>query len=443
MWMHFAIFCSMELEKSNSHRHAEAEIAAFAHPRYKYPRESTHSSILPSSPKGYQSNNVCTGHQQCFFFEGTLAVNPFTNVNRLDVFRNLSSSCGGSQLSSSIRESSSCSPSVSSKCAPTPSSIPVQVSVHTCAATQLTHPFPRNDLRPHFSSKALPILNSHPGICQPLHFDDSITPCKARNQLRISQRKTIEERSMTLQQSNILPATNHPYLNEKASIVSAIGLGCKTTHLNHVAQSNMDHVTSLTGGGVVPNPSFLSHSEQRKTSEWEMGKITGLNAGNRAFDLEEKSPFDMDEELKRSLYDIIDVEENCPFLSISRLSPNEDNIELSYCDLIDNHLSFSPVAGRTSEMKSPLNFDMASPTNISNVGSYSPSSVCSILRGSMKNIESMDFNSCHRRQLHGKQEQLQTQLKQYHTQSERGISDQSSSQSQMWHYNKKAEDSWI
>ena len=75
MWMHFAIFCSMELEKSNSHRHVEAELAAFAHPRFKYPRESTHSSILPSSPKGYQSNNIHISHQQCFFFEGTLAVN--------------------------------------------------------------------------------------------------------------------------------------------------------------------------------------------------------------------------------------------------------------------------------------------------------------------------------------------------------------------------------
>ena len=99
---------------------------------------------------------------------------------------------------------------------------------------------------------------------------------------------------------------------------------------------------------------------------------------------------DLDEELKRSLYDLIDVDETCPFFNISRLSPSEDNIELSYCDLTDNYLSFSPVSGRTPEMRSPLNFDMASPTNISNVGSYSPSSVSSILSGSMKNIQSMD-----------------------------------------------------
>ena len=122
---------------------------------------------------------------------------------------------------------------------------------------------------------------------------------------------------------------------------------------------------------------------------------------------------------------MIDVDETCPFSNISRLSPSEDIIELSYCDLTDNHLSFSPVAGQTPEIKSPLNFEMASPTNISNVGSYSPSSVSSILRGSMKNILSMDFNSCHRRQVHGNQEQLQILLSQYHLQSER-ISDQSS-----------------
>ena len=76
---------------------------------------------------------------------------------------------------------------------------------------------------------------------------------------------------------------------------------------------------------------------------------------------------DLDEELKRSLYDIIDVEETCPFFNFSRLSPSEDNIELSYCDLTDNYLRFSPVSGRTPEIKSPLNFDMASPTNVSNV----------------------------------------------------------------------------
>ena len=90
---------------------------------------------------------------------------------------------------------------------------------------------------------------------------------------------------------------------------------------------------------------------------------------------------DLDEELKRSLYDLIDVDETCPFFNISRLSPSEDNIELSYCDLTDNYLSFSPGSGGAPEIKSPLNLDMASPTNISNVGSYSPSSVSSILRG--------------------------------------------------------------
>ena len=177
-------------------------------------------------------------------------------------------------------------------------------------------------------------------------------------------------------------------------------------------------------------------------SEWEMRKITSLNAGNRASNLEEKSPFDMDEELKRSLYDLIDLEESSPSFNISRMSSSEDNIELSYCDLTDNHLSFSPVAGQTPEIKSPLNFEMASPTNISNVGSYSPSSVCSILRGPLKNTESMNFNSRHR-QVYGKQEQLQTESRQYYTQSQRGISDQSACQFQIWHYNKKAEDSWI
>ena len=422
----------MELEKSNSHGHAEAEIAAFAHPGYKYPLESAHTLILQSSPKGYQSNNVHTSHQQCFFLEGTLAVNPFTNVNRLDVFRKLSCGGEGSELLLSTRESTSCPSSVSQKFSP------AQVLHDAGAPTQLAYSCTQYHLQPHFSSKDLFMPSPRPGICQPLRFDDSFTPCKAKNLFHIEQQKTIAERRMTLQQSNILPATSNPYLNEK---VSAIGLGCKASHLNHAVLSGVDHVTSLTVACAVPKSSSLSHSEERRTSEWEMGKITSLKAGSRALNSEGKGFFYMDEELERSLYDLIDLEESSPSFNISRMSSSEDNIELSFCDLTDNYLRVSPVAGRTSKMKSPLNFEMASPTNISNVGSYSPSSVCSILRGPLKNTESMNFNSRHR-QVNGKQEQFQTQSRQYHMQSER-ISDQSAIQSQMWHYNKKAEDSWI
>ena len=207
MWMHFVIFCSMELENANSHRHAVAEIAAFAHPGYKYPLGSTHSMILPSSPKGYQSKNLHTSHRQCFFFEGTLAVNPFTNINRLDVFRNLSCGGGGSQLLLSTRESTSCSSTVSSECASTtPSSSPAQVSLDARARSGRVYPFPRNDLQSHFISEDLPILNPHPGICQPLHFDDSITPCKAEILSQISQQKgdVIDEHNIiTLLRNNV------------------------------------------------------------------------------------------------------------------------------------------------------------------------------------------------------------------------------------------------
>ena len=439
MWMHFAIFCSMELENANSHRHAEAGIAAFAHPGYKYPLESDDSMILPpSSPKGYQSKNLHTGHQQCFFLEGTLAVNPFTNVNLLDVFRNLSCGGEGSELLFSTRESTSCSPSVSSKCASTQKSSPAQVILDTLPRTEHAYAFPRNHLQSQLRSNMdFPILNPHSGICQPLHFDDSLTPCKVKNLLH-HKGKDIDDHNITVQHSKILPAASHPYFNEKASTVSAIGLGCKATHLNHVVFSGVDHVTSFTVAGAVPNPTFLSHSEQSRTSVCEMGKITSVDAGNRAFDLEKKGPFDMDEEQKRSLYDLINVDESSPSFNDCRFTPSADHTELSYCDLDDNYLSFSPVASRTPEIKSPLNFDVARPTNISNMSCYNPSSVCSILRGSSKNIQSLDLKSCHR-QLYVKEEQSQTKSRQYYMQCER-ILDQSTCRSQMWQFNKKSED---
>ena len=402
MWMHFVIFCSMELENGKSHRHAEAEIAAFAHPGYRYPLESAHTLILPSSAKGYQSKNLHTGHQQCFFLEGTLAVNPFTNVSRLDVFKNLS--CDeGSQLLFSTRESSSCPSSASSKCASRRESSPAQELLYARAPTDLVYAFSRNDLQPHFSSKDLHILNPHPGICQPLHFDDSFTPCKKHN--------------LTVQHSDFLAESFHPYFNREASTVSAIGLGCKATHLNHMVHTGFDYITSFTVAGAVPKSS---------------------KAGIRAFNMEEKGPYDMDEVLKRSLYDLIDVDEASPSLNIARLSPADDNIELSFCDLTDNYLNSSPVASGTPEIKSPPNFEMARPTNISNMSCYNPSSVCSILRGSLRNTPSLNFKSRHL-QVYGKQEQLQTKMRQYNQQSER-ISDQSSIQSQKWQYDKMSDD---
>ena len=401
MWMHFAIFCSMELDNANSHRLAEAEIAAFAHPGYKYPLESNQRIILPFTPKGYQSNNVHTSHQQCFLFEGTLAVNPFTNVNRLDVFRNLSCGSEGSQSMFSTRESISCLSKVSFDSAATQASSPSQVSLDEGVPTELAYLFPRYNLRPHFNSEDLTILNPHGAICQPHHLDISL----GNNLRHNSKRFDIEEHSVAAQQSNLLSATNYPYFNEKVSAASAIGLGCKATHLNHIVLSRKNKMTSFTIAGAVPKSSFLSHFEQSRISECEMGKITSLNAGNCAFKSEEKCPFDMDDERKRSLYDLVDFEENCPFFNISRMSTSEDSVELSFCDLTDNHLSFLPVVDGTPEMKSPINFEKASPTDISNVGSYSPSSVCNILRGSSKNIQSMDFKSRHR-QGRGKEKQI-------------------------------------
>ena len=431
------IYCSMKLENSNCHRHVEAEIAAYAHPGYKYPLESSHTLIVPSSsPKCNQSNNLHTSDQQCFFLEGNLAVNPFTNVNRLEVFRNLSRG-EGSQLFST-RELSSCPSSVSSICASARQSSPAQVSLDGRSATQHAYPLPQNHLEPHFSSEDLPTLNPYAGICQPLHFDGPLTTYKRKNLSDISHQKDIEVHNMAVQQRDSLAAASHLY-NNKAITVFAIGLGGKrANHLNRVVISGVDHVAPCTiaDGLPVPNPSLSSNLEQSKKSHWEMGKITSLQTGNHAFNTEEKGTFDMDEEMKRSLYNLIDVEEISLSFSNSCMSPSEDNIELYGCDLADNSFFFPPEADRTPEIKSPLNFEMASPTNISNVGSYSPSSVSSILRGSSKHIQSSDFNS-HHRQGYRNQKQLLTHLWQYYSQSE-SIFDQNTSQSQVWQYKNKA-----
>ena len=430
MWMHFVIYCSMEQENSISHRDTESEIAAFAHPGYKYPLESSNNFIIPSSPKGYQSNNLHISYQQCFFLKGTLAVNPFTNVNRLDVFRNLSRG-EESQLLFWAGESSSRSSSVSSDCASAHGCSPAQISLDAGDPNPLAYPFIQRRLQSCFSSKKVAMINSLRAIRQPLHYDNSPTLCKGEKPLHIPQPIDIEVHNMAAQQRNSLVTTRYPSFNEKASTVSSVGLGCKATHLNCVVLSNGDHMTSFTGAWTVPNPYLLSHFEGRRSFEWEMGEITSLNTDNCAVMEEEKGTIYMDEEMKRSLHDLIDVKDTCPLFNNSPISLSEDT-ELFGCYLADTSFYFSPVSNRTPERNSSLSVDMASSTNISNVGSYSPSSVSSILRGSLKNVQSLDFNS-HRRQGYGHQEQLQTKLRQVQTRSE-SILDQRTSQSQMWFY---------
>ena len=106
----------------------------------------------------------------------------------------------------------------------------------------------------------------------------------------------------------------------------------------------------------------------------------------------------------------------------------------SVSDLADTSLYISHVVARTPERNSPLDFDMTPPTDISKIGSFSPSSVCYMPKEPMKEYQSLDLNS-HRRQSYGKRDLLQTPLRLYYTQSAK-ISDRSGSQSQMWHYNK-------
>ena len=388
MWMHFVIYCSMDLETSNSHRHAEAEIAAFAHPGYKYPLESTNNFIISSSPKCDQSSNLDTSHQQCFFWEGNLAVNPFTNVNRLDVFRNLSRG-EGSQLLISRKESYRSSPSVSSSdCASAHGCSPAQISLDADAPTQLAYAFKQSRLQSCFSSDKFVMINSLRAISQPLHYGNSPTPCQGKNLSLISQSTDVQECNLMEQQRNSLASTSHPYFNNKASTASAIGLAGKATHLRRVLLSGVDHVTPFTSAGTAPVPLLLSHLEERKSFVWEMGKITSLNTDNCALMMEKRGPVDINRMIRRSLHDLIDVENTSSLFNNSPISLSGDDTELFGCDLAENSSYFLPVSDKTTERNSSLAVDMASSTDISNMGSYSPSSVSNILKGSFKNIRS-------------------------------------------------------
>ena len=74
----------------------------------------------------------------------------------------------------------------------------------------------------------------------------------------------IGEHNLTEQRSKLFTATSHQYFNK----------------------SGVDHMTSgsCTGAGAVAvsNRSLLLHLEERRTSEWELGKATSFKACDRA-----------------------------------------------------------------------------------------------------------------------------------------------------------------
>ena len=143
----------------------------------------------------------------------------------------------------------------------------------------------------------------------------------------------------------------------------------------------VDHMTSCTGAGAVAvsNRSLLLHLEERSTFEWELGKTTSFKACDRAIIIaEEKDLFVIDEEIKRSLCNLNDVEESSPPLNASRISSTTDNIGSYGSHLADISLYISPEADRTPERNSPLDFDMATLTDISNMSSFSTSSLKNI-----------------------------------------------------------------
>ena len=211
-------------------------------------------------------------------------------------------------------------------------------------------------------------MNSPAAIHRPLEYDGPLISFKSKNLLHILQPMDIGEHNLTEQRSKLFTATSHQYFNK----------------------SGVDHMTSgsCTGAGAVAvsNRSLLLHLEERRTSEWELGKTTSFKACDRATIIaEDNGIFDIDEEIKRSLCNLNDVEESSPPLNITRISSTTDDIWSSGSHLADTSLYISPEADRTPERNSPLDFDMATPTDISNMSSFSPSS--------LKNIQLLNFNS--------------------------------------------------
>ena len=81
IWMHFVTYC-LETDRSNNDSFKSNEIRAHAHPDYLNP-----PSASKFADATYGRIKPC---ENSLFFEETIPVNPFTNSDRLSVFKNLS-----------------------------------------------------------------------------------------------------------------------------------------------------------------------------------------------------------------------------------------------------------------------------------------------------------------------------------------------------------------
>ena len=402
MWMHFVTFCSMESTPSSNRLETDAEIAAFAHPAYSYPLKSAVSSILASSERGH-SNNFDNGQcrQGCIFLEETLAVNPFINVSRLDVFRTLSSG-EGLQSSCTTKESSRCSSAMSSTYASmrtTRASSPVQVLFNGHSQHQPPSQFlrTRNTAPSPRSARSCSSSDFHTQLdMQDCHGRD-------RSHIQLPGRSIYaEECKRKIQRSNSISAASHPYYNQKTAPVSAFGLRSEATLSNRKVFSTEDRVTSLPAAVTSP---FISQCLERRNKailEGQTEKMMTLKVDNEASIYEENKLSGYEDESKRSLCNLdflSDAQEHSarPFSTsfFANISATLTKPGLEAPTLPDGcHL---PIGDHTPQSTSPFDFGMASPTTISDIGSFSPPPMSEIPKSSFEKIQSMEFESLYRR----------------------------------------------
>ena len=396
MWMHFVTFCSIDSANPNNHRETDAEMSAFAHPRFEYPLKSPNlSSIFSSSSK---INLSCDrqNRPRCIFLEETLDVNPFINVSRLDVFKTLSSG-EGLQSCCTSRESTRCSSLVSSRCSsvvPSRLSSAAPSNYSSARTTRASSP-----VRGLSSANAQQLASSQ-FLCG--RFESQVNDMRFQSEMerwghsekdlssmpQSGRSVPTEEYRKRRHRCNGIIASNHPYYNEKTATASAFGSRKEATPIKSKVHSSANNKSSTS---TAATPSFTQYEVQKKISEGIMARRAIVNGGNIAFASENMGHCNIEDDMDSSLhsFDFLmnDNEPDAASHFASLFAAKDSSKVLSLADAFS-----SPPTSTTPLSHSPFNVGISSPTGVSDISNFSATSA-----SACKTADSMDFVSLYRR----------------------------------------------
>ena len=399
MWMHFVTFCSGESAISDNHHNIDAEVAASARPAYFCALNVARTALPASSPGGVLLTYPDTYQyrKRCIILDETLALNPFINVCRLDVFRALSSGEGLRSSCTTKQSTIHSTPATSRHASPhmTRACSPMQVPLIE-GSQPAPHPiFPRTNSEHRFNSMDYAAPSLPPAIsCTAFNFNSRLDNADCRgvwacrsNIPHSRMSPDIGGRRRYVQRRNCMMAASHPYYSGKFTSASASTVRYEATLLNRKLLPIKDYTSSFPvpmTAPSMPQHQFLQENGSRNISDKERtapNLTSGALSGNTAIASEEHFLYGIGDESNTSMrnFDSHFNTRKCNDLPLttspfSCISPTKTGREVPA--LLIGNLHLSPVSHSTRQSNSPFGLAKASPTGVSDISSCHHTPLC-------------------------------------------------------------------